>query len=245
MNRRDVTVLIVDDQPLYRLGLRSALEEVEDITVLGESNTSEETIALVQTLRPRIALISSSPPAHRGMALARRITQRSSDTAVVILSTEEDAADILDAVRSGVSGYLSKHSELDEILRTLYRIRDGEMPVQDFISAHPEMGRRILEEFQSMVRNPGLQRVAPPLSHRELELLRQLGHGRSNKEIANVLKITPQTVKNHISSILRKLDVNDRTQAVLTGLRYGWISLDDDDDGEARVAAPAFSLLHR
>ena len=115
------------------------------------------------------------------------------------------------------------------------------MPLQDTMASHPEVGRRLLEEFQTMARNPRMRDVMAPLSHREMELLRQLGQGRSNKEIAHMLNITAQTVKNHITSILRKLDVNDRTQAVLAGLRYGWITLDDvsSDGGGADVSIPS------
>ncbi|MFQ5933247.1 MAG: LuxR C-terminal-related transcriptional regulator [Dehalococcoidia bacterium] len=234
-----VSVFIVDDQPVFRLGLRSALEE-EGISVLGESSLSDEAIELVCSFHPRVALVGTAPPRHRGLDLCRRIGQRCPGLPVILMTPSEQSGELFEAIRSGAWGYVSKLAEVETILQAIRKVSQGEMPLQDAMAAHPDVGRQLLEEFQSISRNPRLRDVMAPLSEREMQLLQQLGQGRSNKEIAHTLHITTQTVKNHITSILRKLDVNDRTQAVLAGLRYGWITLEEtapDEDGASILAS--------
>jgi DNA-binding NarL/FixJ family response regulator len=155
------------------------------------------------------------------------------------MTSAEDSAELFEALRSGVWGYISKEATIEVVLDAIRKVSQGEMPLQETITAHPEVGRRLLEEFQAINRNPRLREMAAPLSQREMELLRLLGQGRSNKEIVHTLNITPQTVKNHMTAILRKLDVNDRTQAVLAGLRYGWIALEDSspEGGEVSLSS--------
>ena len=227
MAENSITVFIADDQPVFRLGLRTALEAAEDIVVLGDSSLSDEAVDLLFSFQPRVALVGTTPPRHRALDICRRIGQRSPGQPIIFMTPAEDAGELFEAIRSGVSGYVSKLGEVDTILQAIRKVCQGEMPLQETMEAYPDVGRRLLDEFQSMARNPRLRDLIAPLSQREMELLRQLGQGRSNKEIAHILKITPQTVKNHITSILRKLDVNDRTQAVLAGLRYGWINLEE------------------
>lgn len=226
----------MDDQPLFRLGLRKVLEEAGGVSVLGDSPASEEAVERVCSLQPAVTLIGSAPPQYRGLDLCRRISHRSSGLPIIILSPAEESGELFEAIRSGAWAYLSKRSSAEAVLETIRRVSQGDMPVQDTVAAYPEVSRRLLEEFQSLTRNPRLQRIITPLSPREMEILHQLGVGRSNKEIANVLNITVQTVKNHITAILRKLDVNDRTQAVLAGLRHGWITL-DSSPGETGLDA--------
>ncbi|MCH8185490.1 MAG: response regulator transcription factor [Chloroflexi bacterium] len=233
MDHEVTTVFIVDDQPVFRLGLRTALDQAEDISVLGETALTEEAVDLVCSFQPRVALVGTAPPRHRGLDLCRRISQRAPELPVILMTPTEDTGELFEAIKSGAWGYVSKLADVGTIVKCIRKVCQGEMPLQETMASHPEVGRRLLEEFQTMARNPRMRDVMAPLSQREMELLRQLGQGRSNKEIAHTLNITAQTVKNHITSILRKLDVNDRTQAVLAGLRYGWITLDDvSTDGD-------------
>ena len=236
-----VTVFIVDDQPVFRLGLRTALEQTGDVTVLGECPVTDEAVELLSSFRPQVALVGTSPPRHRGLDICRRLGQRCPGLPTILMTPTEESGELFEAIRSGAWGYVSKLAEGEAILETIRKVHQGEMPVQETMGAYPEVGRRLLEEFQSMARNPRLREVMAPLSQREMELLQQLGQGRSNKEIAHLLSITPQTVKNHMTSILRKLDVNDRTQAVLAGLRYGWITLEEEALSGEQVGAASSS----
>lgn len=227
MVSHDVTVFIVDDQPAFRLGLRTALEQAGAATVVGEGSLSDDAVELVSSFLPRVALVGTGPSRHRGLDLCRRIGQRCPTVPVILMTHAEENGELLEAIRSGAWGYVSKLADVQTIIQAIQKAAQGEMSVQETVAANPEVGRRLLEEFQAIARNPRLGEVVALLSPREMELLRQLGQGRSNKEIAHILSISRQTVKNHITSILRKLDVNDRTQAVLAGLRHGWISLEE------------------
>ncbi len=226
MSAEITTVFIVDDQPAFRLGLRTVLEREEAVTVLGECAMSEEAVELVASFQPKVALVGTAPPRRRGLDLCRRIGQVSPGLPIILMTPEESTDELFEGIRSGAWGYVSKSADLEVVLEAIRKAGQGEMPLQEVVAGLPEVGRRLLDEFQGMARNPRLQELLAPLSQREMELLRLLGQGRSNKEIAHFLSITIQTVKNHISGILRKLDVNDRTQAVLAGLWYGWITLD-------------------
>lgn len=225
MSADQLTVYIADDQPVFRLGLQTVLSKAGDITVLGDSPLSDEAVELVSAFQPKVAIVGVSPPRHRALDFCRRLGQRCPGLPVILMTLAEDGEELFESIRSGAWCYISKQAEIETALEAIRKVARGEMPVQDTIATYPQVGRRLLEEFQAMARNPRLKELMAPLSQREMELLRQLGQGRSNKEIAHILDITAQTVKNHITSILRKLDVNDRTQAVLMGLRYGWISL--------------------
>lgn len=226
LTTNDITVFIVDDQPLFRLGLKTALGQ-EGVAVLGDTALTEEAVELVSGFQPKAVLLGSGPARHRSLDLCRRVSQRCPGMPIILMTPAEDSEELFEAIRSGAWGYISKQATAETVLQTVRRAVQGEFPVQDTLTAHPQVGRQLLEEFQALSRNPRLRDIMAPLSHREMELLRLLGQGRSNKEIGFTLNITPQTVKNHVSSILRKLDVNDRTQAVLAGLRYGWIALDN------------------
>lgn len=239
MATHDITVFIVDDQPLFRLGLRTALQQA-GVVVLGECSLGEEAIELVYSFQPKVALVGANPPRHRGLDLCRQIGLRCPGLPVVLMTPLEESGELFEAIRNGACGYVSKRGDVATILQAIRKASEQEMPVQETLTSHPEVGRRVLEEFQAMARHPRLREVMAPLSPREMELLQQLGQGRSNKEIAHTLNITPQTVKNHITAILRKLDVNDRTQAVLAGLRYGWITLEEASANGHGMGHPTF-----
>ena len=147
---------------------------------------------------------------------------------MIVLTPHEDDTELFQAIKSGAAAYLSKRSTAEEVLGIMRRVREGDLPVNETVLARPGVAQRMLRQFQDLALSKEMEALAAPLSQRELEVLRQVAQGHINKEIAHLLGISEQTVKNHITSILRKLDVNDRTQAVLFGIRHGWISLEHD-----------------
>ncbi len=222
-----ITVFVVDNQPVFRLGLRRALERVEGVTVIGECSLSDEALGLVSESEPGLLLLGTTIQRQIGLHLCRRIGECCPGLPIIVMTPSEDNTELVEASRAGAWGYISKLAGVDAIIHAIRKTCQGEMPIRDKVAANPEVAGRLLEEFQAMSRNVDLQKFMAPLTPREMELLRQLGRGRSNKEIAGILNITQQTVKNHITGILRKLDVNDRTQAVLEGIRNGWIDLNE------------------
>ncbi len=231
MDAPALRLVIVDDQPVFRLGLRHALEEAHGIQIIGESPTSEQAVRLITSRLPDIALVSVDTSDHQGFDIIRQIGRQSPGVAVVAMTGTEDSEELVEAVRSNARAYISKFATALEIQRVIHRVGDGETPIHDMVSARLDVSKRLFREYQALSSRSVTQRDAAPLSPREMEILRLLGQGRSNKEIGRLLGITEQTVKNHISSMLRKLGVDDRMQAVLTGLKHKWISLEENSAG--------------
>lgn len=227
MTTKAVSVLIVEDEPVFRQGLRSILEQAEDMSVLGDCSLSDGEVERIRDYQPRVVLLGTRPPRHLGLDICRRIGRHSPEVRVIVMSHEKDSGELFEAIRSGAWGYLSKLADAPTYLQAVREVGQGDMPVRHIMQVYPEVTQRLLEEFQTMARDPRWREITGLLSPREMEMLRQMGSGLNNKEIALALSITYQTVKNHITSILRKLDVNGRTQAVLVGLRRGWITLSE------------------
>ena len=180
-----VTIVIADDQPVFRLGLRTALDQTEGMSVVAECAVSDEALELASNFNPRIVFLGTSPPRHRSLDICRRIGQHCPGTHVILMTPSEDSAELFEGIRSGASGYLRKLAGVESVLQVIGNVCRGEVPLQETLAAYPEVGRRLLQEFQSMARNPRLRELMAPLSPREMELLRLLGQGRSNKEIAH------------------------------------------------------------
>lgn len=225
---RRLRILVADDHPIYRQGLRELLEGEADFEVVGEAGTGDEAVALARTLAPDVALVDTCMPGIGGLAAAEQIRHHVPSCALVLLATQEDEAEIIEAANVGAAALFAKDVQPEEMKRALREIARGEQPLNQTLLAKPVVASRVLREF----RNLALQKArkvhdeaATALSSREREVLEYIARGSSNKEIARALKISDQTVKNHITSILRKLAVNDRTQAVVFALRQGWIKL--------------------
>ena len=227
MNR--VRVLLVDDHPLFRRGVRWALEPHPTIEVVGEAGDGETALQLVETLQPSVVLCDLNLPGMSGLDVTRLLKGRHPRLAVVILTLHQDDEQRDAAIQAGASAYVSKETAGSELVSLLERVARG-----DYVIEAPASSRRAQDPFT--------ERGAPvPLSPRELDVLTCIAQGNSNKEISRLLAISDQTVKNHVTAILRKLEVSDRTQAVLHALRRGWIKLDRDAQEEgwgADIAAP-------
>lgn len=227
-----ISVLIVDDHPLFRDGLKQALELEEDIIVVGYSDEGEDAIRKARLLRPDVILLDINLPGMNGFQVARQIKSERPDVAVVVLTAYHDIQQVVHAMRAGASAYCSKEvtpDELVEIVRETvrgYYIVGGERldqrALESWIQASIEAmsGPYVIDAEEHFV----------PLSPREMEILQFVTHGLSNKEIALKLRISQQTVKNHMTSILKKLNVEDRTQAAVNALRRGWVRLEDGRD---------------
>ena len=214
---RPVRVLIVDDQVLIRQGLRTLLDLDGRVEVVGEAADGIEALEKIDELRPEVALVDVRMPRMDGVELVRRLSAEHPSVAALVLTTFEDDEYVFGGLRAGAKGYLLKDTPSGELAAAVEKVRRGETVLGGTVAA------RVVRELNRLP-GPAEQEVGPSeaLSEREVEVLRLIGSGTSNKEIARRLYITEGTAKNHVSKILRKLGLKDRTQAALYAAERGW-----------------------
>lgn len=211
---RPITLLLVDDHPVVRKGTRELLEGESDMQVLGEAGSGEEALAQARALTPDVILMDVSMPGMNGIEATKAIKAEQPGVGVLVLTSYDDDAYVFALLEAGAAGYLLKNASEDDLLGAVRAVAAGESAL------HPSIARKVLERF-SVVSNP-----TPPeddLSPRELEVLRVAASGRTNKEIARDLDISPRTVQVHLANIFSKIGVGSRTEAVLYGIKRGWI----------------------
>jgi DNA-binding NarL/FixJ family response regulator len=224
-----IDIIIVDDHPLFREGVRNVIEAEEDLTVVGEAVSGDQGLDVARELTPHVALIDINLPVVNGIQVTRQIVAERLKIAVVLLTAYDDVEQVLHAFRAGASAYCSKDVEPGKLIDVIRQTAQGHYVVGDLVYDREGL-ENWLERGVETVRRPHLQGDVPPyapLSPREMEILQYVTRGMSNKEIAVRLGISHQTVKNHMTSILHKLDVEDRTQAAVYALRHGWVRLQD------------------
>jgi DNA-binding NarL/FixJ family response regulator len=207
-----IRVLIVDDQALVRQGIRSLLALAPEIAVAGEADDGASALEFVERERPDVVLLDLKMPRVDGLAVLRALAERGASPAVLVLTTFDDTDLLLDAIRSGARGYLLKDVSFEQLLHAIRTLAAGETMFQ------PALTERVARGIASL---PGLRgSLGPPspLTEREVEILRLLASGLSNREIARALSLADGTVKNHVSNLMAKLGARDRTHAVLKGL---------------------------
>jgi DNA-binding NarL/FixJ family response regulator len=224
------TILIVDDHPLFRQGIRRLIEESGKFRVVAEAATGYEAIRLADIHQPHLILIDIQLPGVTGLKIARILKKQHPTSHIVIVSMHMDDERLFDAVRVGASAFLSKDIEAQELVDSIARVAAGEQLINATVLSRPQLARKVLNEFRNLSGDSGRgarQNTSQqmPLSVREVEVLDCVAQGLSNKEIAEALFITEQTVKNHMTSVLRKLEVTDRVQAVLYAVKNGWIQI--------------------
>lgn len=224
-----ISVLIVDDHPLFRSGLRGMLELDDSIQVMGEAADGQQALEMAQALHPQVILMDVNLPHLNGLQATRELISQRSDAAVIILTAYHDDEQMLHAVRAGAYGYFPKEVAPAELLDAIRTVSSGNYAIDDQVLEKPQVANWLLSQFETIQAGSGdaPEETFRSLSIREMEILRLITRGMSNKEIAKALGISRQTVKNHMTSILRKLAVNDRTQAAVYALRHGWIRLQD------------------
>ncbi|HEX9123770.1 MAG TPA: response regulator transcription factor, partial [Actinomycetota bacterium] len=199
-----IRILIVDDHPVTREGLHSALDLAEGVEVVGEAASGEEAVEAVEKVPPDIVFMDVRMPGMNGIEAARAIRQVSPDTKVILFTVDESRTSISEAIQAGVSGYLLKDASADELVNAARLALEGKAVI------HPQLTRAFIEEVQLGEKRPDVA----PLSRREKEILQKVAYGATTKEVAHDLGISPHTVKTHLERIFEKLGANDRAQAV-------------------------------
>ena len=212
-----IRVLIVDDQALFREGLRTILAAQTDCLVVGEASNGQEAVTLAVKVRPDVVLMDMKMPVLDGVAATRKLRVALPDCQVVALTTFDDDEFVFEGLRAGAVGYLLKDASSERLLEAIRGAARGDSFLQ------PSIASKVIAEFSRLPARAPSPAEAPLLSSREGEVLRLLARGTSNKEIAGALFVAEGTGKNHVTSILTKLRVDDRTQAALRARDLGLI----------------------
>lgn len=225
---KKISLLIVDDHPLFRQGVADTLSLEEDMLVVGQASSGEEGLEMIRALRPQIVLMDINLPGMNGMQITHVVTQDKLPTRVLLLTGYDEAEQAVHAALAGAAGYLAKDVEPRKLMEAIRNVAAGMFVFGSRLFSGRELENWLVSQTDGARRSysePG--NPFHPLSEREMEVLTCVVRGMSNKEIASALKISHQTVKNHVTSILRKFGVEDRTQAVIYALKRGWVTLKD------------------
>jgi DNA-binding NarL/FixJ family response regulator len=222
-------ILIVDDHALFRVGIANILGREPDFEVVGEADDSRSAVDRAIETSPNVILMDLSLPSPGGIETTQRIKRELPSTAIIVLAVSEDEDALFDAIKAGAAAFILKDVGPDDLVTIIRRVVSGEYLINDKVFAKPSVASRVLKEFRELaVYGQEAAPIFAPLSPREVEILDNIAQGMTNKQVAYALSISEQTVKNHMSSILRKLSVNDRTQAVVYAMRQGWIRMPED-----------------
>jgi DNA-binding NarL/FixJ family response regulator len=224
-----IRILIVDDHALFRGGISNVLGKEREFDVVGEAADGRSAIEMTGMVSPSIVLMDLSLPAPGGLETTQRIRREFPAVAVVVMAQDEDEESLFASIKAGAAAFVIKDITPEDLIHVIRRVSQGEFLINDKVFSKPAVASRVLKEFRELaVYGQEAQPIFAPLSPREVEILDNIAQGMTNKQVAYALSISEQTVKNHMSSILRKLAVNDRTQAVVYAMRQGWIKMPED-----------------
>jgi len=212
-----ITVGLIDDQALVRRGIRGLLELSEEVEVVDEGADGSEAVALVQRVSPDVVLMDMRMPRMNGAEAILALREAGLDVPVIVLTTFDDHEQVLECIRAGARGYLLKDVSLEDLIRAIESVHRGETMIQ------PAVTETLLERLGGQRSHLTAASVPEPLTPRETEVVRLMAGGYSNKEISVALSKSEGTIKNHVSNVLAKLDVRDRTRAVLKAIELGLI----------------------
>jgi len=216
--------MIVDEEVFFRVGVRQALSQEPDFNIL-DCDPAQDPLELIDANLPGVVLLGSNLAAHNGLELGRRIARYYPNTKVIMLSPDPNDEELFEVIKTAAVACLNRNIAKEELISTIRRASRGEYPINDSLITRPRVAKRVLEEFEGISSmGKAMEAVVAPITHRETQILNYVAEGNTNKQIAHTLGISEQTIKSHVSAILRKINANDRAHAVALAMRRGWIS---------------------
>jgi len=228
MAKQSIKVWIFSQQPLYRKGIVDTFSNAESIEVAGESRLTEKLSQIIEVMPPDVAIVDVDSATDSGLNLANRIKQITPNTALIVMASNTDDEQLFKVIKSQASAYLSKDIDSEGLIKTVRRVASGEHPINDSLNNRPKVAAHILNQFQEMYQEQEVENLISPLTTRETEIVEYMSKGFANKQIAVKLNISEQTIKNHVTSILTKLDANARTEAVVKAIKRGLIPFNQE-----------------
>ncbi len=223
-------IIIIDDHQLFREGIKRILEFEKSLQVVAEGDDGSEVLTLVEEYRPDIVIMDINMPQMNGVEATRKLIEKYPKTKIIILSIHDDENYVTHALKTGAMGYLLKEMDADTLIEAVRVVADGGSYL------HPKVTHNLVKEYRRLAAGESAARVSPYvpaeirrplhlLTRRECDVLQLLADGKSNRGIGDALYISEKTVKNHVSNILQKMNVNDRTQAVISAIKNGWVKV--------------------
>ena len=224
----EITIVVVDDHPLFRQGVVNTLSLEPGFKVIGQADNGNDALALIHDLLPTVAVVDINLPGINGQQVTHQVVQEKVPTRIVLLTAYDDHQQVIHAAWAGAAAYCAKDVDPQRLVQAIKEVARGKYVIVNQVFTPIEFDQWLSEEMEKarhLYSEPGSS--FHPLSDREMEVLSCVVGGKSNKEIASLLGISHQTVKNHVTSIFRKFGVEDRTQAVVYALQRGWVNLPD------------------
>lgn len=228
MRETKIKIWVFSQQPLFREGIRQSLAAVSDIEIAGEASLTDKLSLTLEVMPPDVAIVDIDASPETGLNLAHRIKQVTPSTAVIVLSSSSSDDHLFLAIKNRSAAYLSKNISSQELSNAVRSVAAGAHPINESLSNRPKIAQHVLHQFQELSQEREVESLISPLTSRETEVINYMAQGFANKQIAVRLDISEQTIKNHVTSILSKLDANARTEAVVKAIKQGLISVKPD-----------------
>jgi two-component system response regulator DegU len=220
-----IQIFIISQQSLFLQALEHTVADTEDIVILGTTGVNNDVLKAIDNLPPDVALLDIDGSAEAGLDLARKIKARSPNIGVIVLTSNPDDNQLFLVLKAQAVAYLNKELTGQQLIEIIRRVAKGEHPINEALTNRPKVAEHVLQQFQELSSRSEAEAFISPLTPREIEILEYIAQGFLNKQIAAELGISEQTIKNHVTSILRKLNANARTEAVVVAIKQGLIKI--------------------
>ena len=220
-----IQVFVISQQSLFQQAIEATFSDTEDIVIIGTTSVNSDVLKAIDNLPPDVALLDLDGPSDSGLELGRKIRQRSPNIGVIMLTSNPEDSQLFQALKAQAVAYLSKEVTAEQLIEVVRRVSRGEHPINESLTTRPKVAEHVLQQFQELTTRSEAEAFISPLTPREIEILQYIAQGYLNKQIAAELGISEQTIKNHVTSILRKLNANARTEAVVVAIKQGLIKI--------------------